>query len=95
MSDPGSRYHDLAVLTLVARGRDATPYLARRFCPAGNSLPLLLRRTAHEGDRLDTLAATLIGDARQAWRIADANDAMNPRTLVSPGRRLRIPVPEI
>ena len=48
-----------------------------------------------EGDRLDNIAATLIGDAELAWRIADANRAMRPGALTEEqGRRLVITLPE-
>ena len=32
--------------------------------------------------RLDTIAASTIGDAQQFWRLCDANDALNPFDLV-------------
>lgn len=44
-----------------------------------------------EGDRRELVAARHIGDAALWWRLADANAAMDPRSLTETvGRRLRI-----
>ena len=46
------------------------------------------------GDRLDTIAAQLLGDPELFWRIADANGAMRPDELTETvGRKLRITLP--
>ena len=34
------------------------------------------------------------GDSQSFWRIADANRAMDPLELETPGRTLRIPMPQ-
>ena len=48
-----------------------------------------------EGDRLDNLAATYLGDPELFWRIADANNAMRAAELTDEiGRALRITLPE-
>jgi hypothetical protein len=47
-------------------------------------------------DRLDLLATRYLGDPTVAWRIADANLALDPDDLVTPdaeGRILVIPAP--
>jgi nucleoid-associated protein YgaU len=43
-----------------------------------------------QSDRLDLIAARTLGDPLLFWRIADANDAMNPFDLLT-RRALRIP----
>lgn len=44
------------------------------------------------GDRLDLLAQARTGDATQFWHIADANTALDGRTLVeTPGDTLTVP----
>jgi len=48
-----------------------------------------------EGDRLDLITARTLSDPEQFWRIADANDAMDPTDLTNePGSRLRIATPQ-
>jgi hypothetical protein len=39
-------------------------------------------RTVVAGDRLDLMAQERSGDATQFWHIADANSALDSRTLV-------------
>ena len=39
-----------------------------------------------QGDRLDLLAARLLGDAELWWRIADANPELDPEELTRPDR---------
>ena len=48
-----------------------------------------------DGERLDTIASEHLGDPEQFWRIADANNAIDPQELLQRiGRRLRITLPE-
>lgn len=95
----GSRYpspDDPAgtVRVTVADGRTIT-YRRRRFLPQGDSIPTVAQMVVQAGERLDRLAYRSFGDAEQAWRIADANNAMRPQALLSePGRRLAIPLPQ-
>jgi hypothetical protein len=73
----------------------AVMYLPPRLLPLGASLPLLSTTTVTQGDRLDSVAARTLGDPLAFWRIADANDAVDPFELTAvPGRTLRIPVPQ-
>lgn len=86
-----SRYH--AVPTLEWTGADGRVhrYLRRRFVPQPGDVSALTSARVFEGDRLDRLAATHLGDPERFWRIADANRAMRPGDLIAPGRVLRIP----
>lgn len=94
MFEPDSRYVNITNATLTTpEGREIT-YKRRRFLPRGESLPLLTEVNVTDGDRLDLLAARTLGQGNQGWRIADANDAMRPRDLLTPGRVLRVPVPQ-
>ncbi len=43
------------------------------------------------GERLDHLAARLLGDPHRYWRIADANPTAGVDALEEPGRDLDIP----
>jgi len=96
---PNSRYHGLPTLIRPgdmaggSAGR-AVAYLARRFiAPAGEASPAHVH-TVVQGDRLDALAQTYLGDPEQWWKIADANGAMRPDELTDrPGRPLAITLP--
>jgi nucleoid-associated protein YgaU len=88
------RYLDSEPLEL-ADGSRRIAYSRRRFLPQGRLMPVAQEVTVVESDRLDLIAWRTLGDTEQYWRIADANDALDPAALTAvPGRRLRIPLPE-
>ena len=94
MFEHTSRYYELPVATF--EGPDGRPvaYVRRRFLPQGADLPLLAEVAVEQNERIDTLAHRTLGDAESYWRIADANDAMDPAELTqTPGRRLKVPLP--
>lgn len=95
MFDVTSRYYSLdTAVYATADGREL-PYVRRRFVPAGETLPLLAEVTVEQGDRLDLITARTLGVSEAFWRIADANNALDPAALTAePGRRLRVPVPQ-
>lgn len=98
MFEHTSRYFALPNGELTTADGRTVAYKRRRFLPQGESLPLFVEIVVAEGDRLDLIAARVLGGnalgAEQFWRIADANNAMNPLDLVVPGRILRIAVPQ-
>jgi nucleoid-associated protein YgaU len=93
MFDPDSRYAEIEDALLVTEDGREVSYKRRRFLPRGAKLPLLVEVTVRLGDRLDLIAARTLGEATQWWRVADANDAVNPPDLVEPGQTLRVPLP--
>jgi hypothetical protein len=94
MFEEPDRYASIETATLTTPDGRVLRYLRRRFLPQGAGLPLLVEATVAEGDRLDLIAARILGDPLQAWQICDANDAMSPFELTAePGRTLRVPVP--
>lgn len=95
MFDPDSRYADVEDAVLVTKDGREVSYKRRRFLPRGEKLPLLVEVTVREGERLDLLTARTLGEATQWWRVADANNAMDPSALEEPGRVLRVPLPRI
>ncbi|MEZ4295092.1 MAG: LysM domain-containing protein [Polyangiaceae bacterium] len=96
MIDPNSRYATLAQSPLVwtdAQGRDIK-YVPRRFLAPAGSFETLAEVTVQGGERLDLISARTLGSAEAWWRVADANETLDPMDLISqPGRRIRVPVP--
>jgi hypothetical protein len=92
---PTSRYHGLAINTLTRRDGREVAYFDRRFLPQQDRFVTLLEHTVGEGERLDHLAGEYLGDAEQFWRIADANNELDPAQLTAPpGRAVKITLPE-
>ncbi|MGV8965780.1 MAG: hypothetical protein ACOH2F_05830 [Cellulomonas sp.] len=71
-------------------------YLRRRQPPpAPTQPPIALHRVADD-DRLDLVAARYLGDPLAAWRIADANAALDPLAVTAtPGDVVVVPTPEL
>jgi hypothetical protein len=107
--DPDSRYARLAETPLAYRdglGREIR-YLPRRFLAPFASFETLTTVEVQQGDRLDLIAARTLGAAEAWWRIAETNEALDPRTLTEtpdsaqmlleggapPVPRLRVPIP--
>jgi hypothetical protein len=90
----GSRYRGLPILiALDSRGQEIV-YVGRRWIPQPESFADVGRYQVRDGDRIDNIAAELIGGPAIYWRIADANAAIVPGELtLRPGRWLRITMP--
>lgn len=91
MFDPTSRYFAIPEAVHAAPGGVLLVYKRRRLLPQPAPLPTDRSVVARAGERLDTIAARMLGDPRQFWRIADAGNAMNPFDLAEPGTRLVVP----
>lgn len=95
MFEPDSRYYNLETANHTTEEGRKIPYKRRRFLPKGQRLPLLYEVTVRDEDRLDLIASQSLGDPQHFWRVADANNAMNPFDLIGePGSMLRISVPQ-
>lgn len=91
---PNSRYHAIPLARVTAPDGREIVYLRRRFIPAPEQFTTLQEHRVVQGDRLDTLAATYLGDPEAFWQLCDANGALRPEELLElPGRRLRITLP--
>jgi hypothetical protein len=87
----GSRYRGLAILTGLDAADREVVYVGRRWIPPPEAFADVGRYQVRDGDRIDNVAADLIGDPGLYWRIADANAAIDPGELTRrPGRWLRI-----
>jgi hypothetical protein len=89
-----SRYYGLPIENLVLPNGNTIAYVTRRFVPAPERFQTLQYHTVTEGERLDNIAATYLGDPDLFWRLCDANRAMRPESLTDkPGLTLRITLP--
>jgi len=74
---PNSRYAKVAtVLTLTSGGQEVVALKLRHLVLAGGQ-----PYTVQAGDRLDLYAQARSNDATQFWHMADANTALDSRTL--------------
>jgi hypothetical protein len=90
-----SRYHLVETAVYTAPDGRQIPYKRRRFLPPAADMPLLGEAVVVQNDRLDLVTARTLGAPEAFWRLADANEAMNPFELTEqPGRRLLVPQPE-
>lgn len=85
---PNSRYHKVATVeTVTSTGEEVTALKLRRLTPVSGEPQMV-----QSNDRLDLFAHARTGDATQFWHIADANTALDGRTLVeTPGDTLNVP----
>jgi len=75
---PNSRYAKVAtVTTTLATGEEVVAVKLRKLTPVSGD-----PRAVISGDRLDVIAQQSYGDATQSWHVADANTALDSRTLV-------------
>lgn len=91
MFDQNSRYYKVPNLEFIAPGGFRISYKARRLPPQASAFTVQAIVTVGPADRLDTIAARALGDPEQFWRIADANDALDPFALETPGAVISIP----
>lgn len=95
MFPPTSRYHEIETAKFVAADGREIVYLRRRFLPDLRAILVLAEHTVVEDDRLDNVTARYLGDPEQFWRVADANEEMQPDALTAEvGRAVRIPMPQ-
>lgn len=96
MFSSGSRYAPIPDLEIVDRQGHVVRYKGRRFLPQAERIASRGEAVVQQSDRLDLVTARTLGPPQLFWRIADANDAMDPFQLVQrPNRKLRVPVPQI
>ncbi|MEM1177003.1 MAG: hypothetical protein AAGM22_01565 [Acidobacteriota bacterium] len=96
MFSKSSRYAPIPDLEIRDDVGRIVRYKARRFLPQAGRIPAKGGAVVRQGDRLDLIAARTLGQSQFFWRIADANDAMDPFQLTARSNRtLRVPVPQI
>jgi hypothetical protein len=95
-----SRYARVALGRYLppARAQDAgdpgVVYGLRRFIPQRRDIAIAAEHLVRAGERPDTQAAALLGDAELYWRLADANAVTDPYALSDTlGARIGVPLP--
>ena len=85
---PNSRYHKVATVeTTTSTGERVTALKLRRLTPVAGEPQMV-----QSGERLDLIAHARTGDATQFWHVADANTALDGRTLTeTPGDIVHVP----
>jgi hypothetical protein len=83
-----SRYSKVATIeTRTLSGETVVGLKLRRLTPVSGAAHIV-----EQAERLDLHAQAIAGDATQFWHIADANTALDGRTLVeTPGDTLLLP----
>ena len=83
-----SRYARVATVeTTTSTGETVTALQLRALTPVAGD-----PQTVQANDRLDLIAQKYYSDATQFWHVADANTALDGRTLVqTPGDTLAVP----
>lgn len=93
-----SRYANTGTATFTLPDGRVVAYLRRRFVPYNPATIAVAEYVVVQGDRLDRITASYLGDPGQFWRICDVNNAMQPEELTDDsaiGRRLLIPLPQV
>ena len=91
---PNSRYVGLPTRTLIEPGGQPIAYLSRRFVPQSDRFSVIQTHVMAPEERLDQVSTTTYGDPLLAWRLADANGALDPAELERRGRVIVITLPE-
>lgn len=76
----------------ISSAKQAVPYLARTILPLASSFKPQSSYTIQAGDRIDNLAARLLGNPLFYWMLLEANNASDPASLCAvPGRKIIVP----
>src|SRR5262245_2068822 len=89
-----SRYQGVQPAIWTTPDGRKTIYLSRRIVPQPARFGIIGTHRMRDGERLDQVAWQLLGDPLLAWRLADANNALDPAELEQRGQRIRLTLPE-
>jgi hypothetical protein len=91
---PESRYYGLPLLNYTAPDGSQVSYVSRRFIPPPEAFAVLQRYRVRQGDRIDVIAGTALGNPLSYWQICDANLAVDPDDVTAvPGAFIVITLP--
>jgi nucleoid-associated protein YgaU len=92
-TNPSSRYYGFAVEFYTRADGVQVAYLQRRIIPQPDIYTSLQSYVIVDGDRLDNLSATYLGDPLLYWTICDANGTSDPDELTAvPGVTIQMPL---
>ena len=91
---PNSRYQGIGTGTLITPAGQTIVYVRRRFVPQADQFVSIQQHTVAQGERLDNMATTFLGDPELFWRLCDANNVMRPEELEVLGRLLLNTLPQ-
>ena len=91
---PNSRYVGLPTRSFTGPDGKVLVYFSRRLVPQADRFSAIQQHTMAPEERLDQVASTKYGDPLLAWRLADANNALDPAELEHRGRVILITLPE-
>jgi hypothetical protein len=89
-----SRYQGLPTRTFTFPDGRQSLWLSRRLVPQTSRFAAVGAHVMADGERLDQVAARFLGDPLLAWRLADANGALDPAELEQRRRLVLITLPE-
>jgi hypothetical protein len=93
-AQPNSRYNGIGTATYTRPDGTVVRYLNRRIIPQPDQYSTMRQYLVVQGDRIDMVANTQIGDPLLYWILCDANAASDPDALTAePGRVLLITLP--
>jgi hypothetical protein len=91
---PESRYYGLPLLTQTTSAGAQISYVSRRLIPPPEDFALLQRYRVQQGDRVDVIAGSILGNPLSYWQICDANLALEPDDVTAvPGAFIVITLP--
>lgn len=92
--DVDSRYYGLPLMAAATPSGQTVRYVSRRFVPDPRRLTVVQTYRVQQHDRIDIVAATVMGKALAYWQICDANLAVDPDDICAePGRVIAIALP--
>lgn len=92
-TNPSSRYYGASIEYYTRPDGTQVAYLERRIIPQPGIYTSTQNYAIVDGDRLDNLASTFLGDPLLYWTICDANGAVDPDELTAQvGKTILIPL---
>jgi len=92
---PTSRYYGKSLTSTKTIYGEIEIHTSRRFVPPAENFTFLQFHFVEEGDRLDNISNTYLGDPEQYWKLCDANRVDRPDDLaLKVGNAIKITLPE-
>jgi hypothetical protein len=90
----GSRYYGLPLMSMTTSSGTQISYVSRRFIPPAADFAVLQLYRVQQGDRVDVVSASQLGNPLLYWQLCDANVVLEPPDLVAvPGAFINVTLP--